>query len=146
MRGALVSASGASLLLLGRLPTARPAYADHVGSGGYHIKPLPCPGYAYYENNDTCKPCGPNYMHPDACETSGHYEGYHKTAGCTWSLRKNQCASGDPTPDGWIWQIDGTCGGCTNPKFRCHDGYNCTGPEPECRYCEKTICKWRTQC
>lgn len=145
LRMTLASAGGASLLLLGRLPTARPAFADH-GTDGYQIKAMPCPDYGFYNTNE-CVPCGPSYIHPNACVTDigNHHWGYHRRDGCQWSLRKNQCVDGGQA-DGWIWKITDWCEGCYQPKHRCHDGYNCPGPGGECDFCEKSICKWLIDC
>jgi hypothetical protein len=143
VRMASATGIGLGLASLGVFPPARRAYASHVGSDGYQIKPLPCPGYAA---NHNCRPgCGDSPVVLAACQTdpSAHTYGWHRNTGCRWKLRKNQCVSGTGW-DGWRWNFSGSCESCSNSiTFRCHDGWQC---DSNCGNCSKSICRWRVGC
>lgn len=125
-----------SLTSLSLLPTARRAYADHVGSGGYHIGTV-----SAYPSNGGCPPgsrpegscspaCGPSTVcggasyGPCCVQPGNHRAGYHKrnVEYANYWLRPNECdPGGHPGWDGWLWRV-GACGGCSTTTFRCHDG------------------------
>lgn len=130
------AAMALSLTTLSQLPTARRAYATHVGSEGYEIGPV-----SAYPNNGGCPPasrpsgschpaCGPSPVcggasyGPCCVQPGNHRAGYHKhnSAYPSYRLRPNNCTGEHPDWDGWRWRT-GSCGGCNPTTFRCHDGY-----------------------
>lgn len=132
LRAGAALGTAAGMAAIGVFPAARRAYAD-----GYDIYGS-CPSYA---SDHDCSPgCGPSTIFADACNTSGTYAGFHKDDGVTWTLRPNQCYSGNY--DGWLWRYQGACGTCTcYVERRCHDGFRQTGSG-----WVRSICRWNTDC
>jgi len=142
--GAVAVGIGVGMATLGVFPPAKRALAHHGAM--YQIKPLPCPGYYQPGWQDCVKDCGPSCTYPNACNTSGHYTGYHKNDGTNWTLRPNECLSGTGF-DGWTWRVEQDCGisGCNDwVKFRCHDGHKIGASCPG--YADNSVCKAMCDC
>jgi hypothetical protein len=152
LRAALGTGVLAGMWVVGILPPARRAFAEH-GTYGYRIKEMPCPtGISWYYNPDsngsTCdKPCGHSTIFPASCQTdtSKHMHGFHKknTATPGWRLRPAEC--GSSSYDGWRWRVNHDCGGCGGSgktTFRCHDGIRVNSDGSRVN----SICKWKIGC
>lgn len=149
---AFAGAVAISLASLDVLPPSRWAYADHEGTSGYHIKPLPCPDYA---SDHGCYPgCGDSHVcsgtdGPCCVPTGDHKFGWHKGRGYgggNYDIRHNECIppKGEHRWDGWKWKLDGGCGFCDRGiTYRCHDGWEV---EPNGTFGQKLICRHVVQC
>jgi hypothetical protein len=139
----MIAATGTGLGLasLGLLPPAHRALASHVGTDGYQIADT-CRGIDY-SDSCSCGGCTCSKVCSACCikDSDAHKLGWHKADGVDYKLRKNECS---PTPtdfDGWKWKKNGCCGVCLDPRYRCHDGKDCTGS-----VCVETVCKWNIEC
>lgn len=137
--GALAVGSAVGVTALGIFPPARPAAAEH---GTWRIWEG-CAGLGDWVNDDGCRGC--NQGSKLCC---CNVNGYHKSTGCHYRHRPDQCRSGGY--DGWTWKTGACCptgcddAGCCdcrrNIDRRCSDGYyrsNCDGPWT------KSICRKR---
>lgn len=160
VKSMVVAASGVTLSLLGKLPTAR---ATHAGTDGYQIDPFThsgthptsCYQTSFYQSNLVCDFCGPSTSYNDVCITPAidvHKTGYHRNTGLDYQLRKDQCShvQGSVDYDGWLWTVStccwvcqggSNCGSYQNATTRCHDGRKCNAQGGNC---SNSICEWRT--
>lgn len=132
LKGTVAVVGGFGLAAMGVFPKARAALA-----GNYDIYGA-CPTSI----SGTCLPgCGPSFASQSYCKTSTNPLTWHKdsldnSGYYAYKLRPNACTGG--WADGWLWANDSSCSGCSNKKWRCHDGYYRYGTGSW----QPVICRW----